>query len=298
MAERFFDLAVPNNGMNYRWVQPPQIAYFINTLDRFGNVNTTPATLGTCVSVDMEPEASGNFFFTFSLGHTDLPHVPKRQSVENLEDVPECTISFIGAHLVRESQVIVSPIPRGISEIDVAGLTPLPSRHIRPPGIRECGVNLEVRIAHVLQLGTYYRHYVGQVVGVSVDEALLKRGDEVWPHAGTFAVDPLFEINVLGIENGPPRLYFIRLDPKTIERMPDDVGPTRTWVGTFPNWMEDEVARGALTPEEKDAILDLYRCWMENTDPATNGEVKAELTASLAALTARKTGGGHSATCQ
>ena len=39
MPERFFDLTVPNHGMNYRWVQPPQIAYFINTLDRFGNVN-------------------------------------------------------------------------------------------------------------------------------------------------------------------------------------------------------------------------------------------------------------------
>ena len=102
MSETFYDLTLKGHGMWYRWVQPPQIAYFINTIDERGNVNSTPATLGTCVSVDMEPESFGNFFFTFSLGHTDLPHVPKRQSVSNLEQVPECVVSFIGAHLVWE----------------------------------------------------------------------------------------------------------------------------------------------------------------------------------------------------
>ena len=38
------------------------------------------------------------------------------------------------------------PIPRGISELDVAGLTPLPSRKVQPTGVKECPINLEAKV--------------------------------------------------------------------------------------------------------------------------------------------------------
>ena len=122
MAEIFYDLTSPSSGMNYRWIQPPQIAYFVTTVDSKGNVNSTPVTLGTCVSVDMEPEECGNFYFTFALGCSNLPHVSARHGFQNLLEVPECVISYIGTDLFRESQVACLPLPKGISEIDVAGL--------------------------------------------------------------------------------------------------------------------------------------------------------------------------------
>jgi hypothetical protein len=185
---------------------------------------------------------------------------------------------------VRQAQVACTPIPEGISEIDVAQMTRLPSTHVVPPGIVECGVNLEARIVHSHQLGQYYRHYICQVVGASVSEELLEKNKN-WPHAGIFELDPMFEINVMGAsEEGPSRLYFIQLDRDSIQRMPDDIGPERTWIGSFEEWMEDEVTRGSLSEAEKDRLILLKQQWVADQDPVGNKEVRDELTQMLAKL--------------
>lgn len=54
-------------GLHHRFIQPPQIAYFVTTCDRYGNMNTTPVTMGTCIA--------HNFFsFTLSNLHTNEAH--------------------------------------------------------------------------------------------------------------------------------------------------------------------------------------------------------------------------------
>lgn len=287
MGDVFYDLTQPDSGMNYRWVQPPQIAYFVNTVDRYGNVNTTPTTLGTCISADMEPTSCGNYYFTFSLGRTDLPNLPRRQGLINLEKTPECVISFIGSHLVREAQVACLPLPSGISELETAGLTPLPSRHVRPPGIRECGINLEARVEHSLNVGRYYRHYICRIVGATIDQQLVERDQTGSLHAGILEIDPLLELTILENETRTPRLYFIGLDRDSVRRMPDEFGPTRTWVGSFEDWMEDEETRGALSADDRRRILALHEEWKRNPDPNSNGAVKRELTDRLRTLVSR-----------
>lgn len=286
MSEIFFDLTKPGYKMNYRWVQPPQIAYFVTTIDSAGNVNSTPVTLGTCVSVDMELESCGNMYFTFALGCTDLPHVPARQACQNLSEVPQCVISYIGSHLFRESQVACLPLPKGVSEIDVAGLTELPSHHVRPPGIVEAGVNLEAEVVSTCPIGDYYRLYVCKLAGVSVDEKLVAQDNQSELHAGILALDPLFELTVFPLPGRPPRLYYIQLDKSSVRRMPDDFGPSRTWVGKFEDWIDDELARGRLKTEERERILALHREWEANPDPDTNREGKALLTKALKDLVA------------
>jgi flavin reductase (DIM6/NTAB) family NADH-FMN oxidoreductase RutF len=287
MADVFYDLTRPDSGMNYRWVQPPQIAYFVTTVDRLGNVNTTPATLGTCVSVDMEPSSCGNYYFTFSLGRSNLPNLPLRHGLVNLEKTPECVISFIGSHLVREAQVTCLPVPAGISEMEAAGLTPLPSRHVRPPGIRECGINLEARVEQKFNIGRYYRHYMCRIVGATIDEDLVKRDRTGSLHAGILEIDPMLELTILGSESSPPRLYFIGLDRDSVRRMPDAFGSSRVWVGSFEDWMEDEEARGKLSAEERRKILALHAEWKSNPDPNANADVKRKLTEWLRSLVSK-----------
>lgn len=284
MKTTYYDLTQPDSGMNYRWIQPPQIAYFVTTVDAQGNVNSTPVTLGTCVSVDMDPAATGNFYFTFALGNAHLEHVPARHGFHNLEEVPECVISYIGAHLLTESQAVCLPLPPGISEIDAAGLTELPSRHVRPPGIAECLVNIEARVVSSTPIGQYYQLYVCQAVGVSVRGDLVELDNQSHLHAGALALDPLYEVTVLGETDRPPRLYYIKLDPDSVVRMPDHFGPQRTWVGSFENWLEDEVGLGRLTDEGRLSLLELNRRWQANPDPQANAPVKAELTQKLREL--------------
>lgn len=289
MGEIFYDLTKPQPAMNYRWVQPPQIAYFVTTVDKHGNVNSTPATLGTCVGAEMLPDTCDNYFLTFALGRVDLPTIPARDGYKNLQEVPECVVSYIGKRLIRQSQVACCPLPRGISELEVAGLTALPSHHVRPPGIRECGINIEAKVIHSFPLGDYYQFYVLRAVGVSVDAALVEQDARSRLHAGVWEVDPVFETTILGEEGRPPRLYYSRLDKKSVMRMPDNIGPQRAWVGTFAQWMEDEAARGAISQEECDRLLALEQAWLAHPNPDANGEAKRELTNCLRELVGKRT---------
>ena len=174
MDQTYYDFDDLSCDINYRWLQPPQIAYFVTTTDRTGNVNTTPVTLGTLVAAALpRGDKPSEYFFTFSLGKVHLKdegnEIGVRHGFLNLRATDECVISYIGHSLVHASVVAGLPIPRGISEIDVAGLTPLPSQKVTPPGIAECPVNMEAKIVSSQPIGTYYELYLAQVVAASVD---------------------------------------------------------------------------------------------------------------------------------
>ena len=65
----FYDMDDLDCKINYRFIQPPQIAYLITTVDGSGNANTTPATLGTCVGASLPRNCRpSEYFYTFSLG--------------------------------------------------------------------------------------------------------------------------------------------------------------------------------------------------------------------------------------
>lgn len=286
MAETFFDLTKPGYGMNYRWVQPPQIAYFVTTIDARGNVNSTPVTLGTCVGADMEPDACGNVYYVFTVGYSELPNLASRHAYHNLCEVPQCVISYIGGYLAREAEVACLPLPEGISEIDVAGLTELPSHKVRPPGIVEAKVNIEAEVVSSCPVGKYQQLFVCRVLGVAVDADLIEQDNQSEWHAGVLALDPLYELNILRPPNRPPRLHTIQLDHSRIRPMAEDFGPTREWVGSFEDWLDDEQARGRLTAEEHQRILTLHQAWLTNPDPEANAEIRGELTRALRELCA------------
>lgn len=275
------------NGLHHRFIQPPQIAYLVTTCDRYGNMNTTPVTMGTCIA--------HNFFsFTLSNLHTeanewDLDKNGWRDGIKqgyaNLREVPECVISFFGHELLRESWIAGCPVPKGISEIDVMGCTPLPSEHVRPCGIAECPINLEAKVLHVHKLGARWTHFVCEIVGGAVHRELVE-ANEHGPLAGygMLAIDPVFEVKIAS--GGTPdtsayRLYYDRLDVSRIERCPEDVGYDADWIGTFAQWMQDEVKHGHITREEEARALALKEKWDLDRDPVRNAQVRAELTALL-----------------
>jgi flavin reductase (DIM6/NTAB) family NADH-FMN oxidoreductase RutF len=250
-----------------------------------GNVNVTPVTMGTCV-------AHKYFNFTLSNLFVDDWDQDKgtykegvKQGYCNLREIPECVISYYGYPLLRESWIAGMPVPKGISEIDVAGLTPLPSQIVKPCGIAECPINLEAKVLHVHKLGARWVNYTLEIVHVTVHKDLddqNKRG----PMAGygVTIIEPVFEI-LTGKGKTPEtdnfRLVYDRLDFSKIERCPEDVGCKDHWIGTFKQWITDEQARGKLSAGEAARIFELGRLWAANMDPVKNSSVKAELTALL-----------------
>ena len=291
MDQTYYDFDDLSCDINYRWLQPPQIAYFVTTTDRTGNVNTTPVTLGTLVAAALpRGDKPSEYFFTFSLGKVHLKdegnEIGVRHGFLNLRATDECVISYIGHSLVHASVVAGLPIPRGISEIDVAGLTPLPSQKVTPPWIAECPVNMEAKIVSSQPIGTYYELYLAQVVAASVDSRYVDADTGL----GVFAIDPVFEV---AIDKDPPesddaRLSFARLDPAKIERTGDGMGCVGDWIGSFEKWIDGERQRGRISDSVASELLTLNRAWQRNRDPVENAEVKSELTERLRALCARE----------
>lgn len=295
MGTRFFDVSSHAWDINYRWLQPPQIAYLVTTCDIRGNVNSTPVTLGTLVGAT-EPRygREAECYFTFSLGRVHRPdsgnEIGVRHGYLNLRHSDECVISYLTDDLLDASTIAGLPVPRGISEIDVAGLTPLASTMVNPPGIAECAVNMEARIETSYPLGSYYQLYIARVVGASVDTQAIAADTGL----GIGGVDPIFEV---AIESNPPqsgnvRMIYGHLDATRITRSRDDIGCVGDWIGSFRKWIESEVSRGRLDRGRADEMLALEIAWRKDPDPETNGTVKKRLTEALRFLCRGEAGSG------
>ena len=275
------------NGLHHRFIQPPQIAYFVTTCDRYGNMNTTPVTMGTGVA--------HNFFsFTLSNLHTNEAQwdLDKndwqdgiKQGYANLREVPECVISYFGYDMLKESWIAGCPVPKGISEIDVMGCTPLPSQVVKPCGIQECPINLEAKVLHVHKLGKRWVNFIVEIVHGTVHKSLVEENEKgKLAGYGMLAMDPVFEV-MIASGNTPEtknyRLYYDRLDFDKIERCPENIGYDADWIGTFENWVHDEVKHGHISQAEEQRALELKKLWEKDRNPVTNAAVKQELTALL-----------------
>lgn len=75
-----------------------------------------------------------------------------------------------------------SPLPRGVNEMEHAGLTAAPSRIIRPPRVAESPCALECKVTDIVSMKTHTGEPVdchvvfGEVVGVHIDDRYLVDG--------------------------------------------------------------------------------------------------------------------------
>jgi flavin reductase (DIM6/NTAB) family NADH-FMN oxidoreductase RutF len=266
MSKIYFNLMKFDKGFNYRWVQPPQIAYLVSTIDENGNNNTTPVTLGTCVGVNsLANPGESNYYFAFSVGSVDVPDIPARQAFHNLERTPECVISYPESNLMEQIWIAGLPLPAGIDEIEVAQLTPLASKFVKPAGIYECPINMEARVKSSCSVGDHYKLYICQILSVSVNENLVEEDEENPLHYGVLATDPLFEVAIVSKKNLPPRLYFGKIDRQNLIRTPDDIGSSKKWIDTFEEWITDEFERGKINQQQKDRIFKLHWQWQKKS---------------------------------
>lgn len=269
MTFTYFDLERPGHGNVTRWVQPPQVAYFVTTVDRYGNMNATPVTMGTCMGPPRH--------YAFSL--SQLPGLGPKNARANLAETPECVISYVGRDLLRQSWIAGLPLPAGISELEVAGLTPLPSVKVKPCGIQECAINLEAKVVTTVDMPPHHILYVCDIVGIQVDAEYVARDKDTWHGLGVMAIDPILEV-LIDSRHGNTNLYYAHLDREHIERTPDDFGCLGDmWIGTLPRWMADEQARGKLSEAERQEVLAMAEAWEANPDPVTNGALREKLVA-------------------
>src|SRR5262249_36983032 len=149
-------------------IAAPRPIAWISSISRTGAVNLAP--------------------YSYSNGVSSRPPVVcfssegRKDSVTFIEETGEFVCNIATWDLRAAMNVTSAPFPRGVDELREAGLTPAPSRLIKPPRVAEAPCALECKWLHTLTLRDLDgrpldRHVAfGQVVGVHIDDRFIANG--------------------------------------------------------------------------------------------------------------------------
>ncbi|NHU84855.1 flavin reductase family protein [Kocuria sp. JC486] len=161
MAYRTFTMSELEGRAPYRLltglVIPRPIAW-VSTLDERGVLNLAPHSFFTVASAD--PPV------------VQFTSVGRKDSLRNVEATGEFVVNLASRSLLEEMNTTATTVGPDVDEFDLAGLTPEPSVHVRPPRVAEAPAALECVVHDVIPVGNSFV-VMGRVVAAVVDEAAL-----------------------------------------------------------------------------------------------------------------------------
>jgi len=155
----------------------PRPIAWVTTLGQGGIVNAAPFSAFTFVCSD--PPMLG-----FNAGRRDgeLKDTPR-----NVEAMKEFVVNIVSVPLAQQMHQTSADYPPGTSELVAVGLTAVPSRSIRTPGILEAPVRMECRLHAIHHFGVGPAWFmVGEVVAFHIRKDIIQNGK-----IDSFALDPL-----------------------------------------------------------------------------------------------------------
>ncbi len=125
--------------------------------------------------------------YSFFNAISDKPHMVcfsssgYKDALAFVEETGEFVCNMATWDLREQMNLTSAPLPRGQNEMLHAGLTPAPSRLVKPPRIAESPVALECKLLQIVPLKSLdgegsYVMAIGQVVGVHIDDRFISNG--------------------------------------------------------------------------------------------------------------------------
>jgi flavin reductase (DIM6/NTAB) family NADH-FMN oxidoreductase RutF len=132
----------------HAWLQSaiaPRPICFASTMDKDGQPNLSPFS----------------FFNLFGSNPPTLIFSPARRvrdntikhTLENIYDTKEVVINVVNYAMVQQTSLSSCEYPRGTSEFEKAGFTPVPSEKIKPFRVKESPVQLECIVREIIETG-------------------------------------------------------------------------------------------------------------------------------------------------
>jgi flavin reductase (DIM6/NTAB) family NADH-FMN oxidoreductase RutF len=146
----------------------PRPIGWISSCDAKGNVNLAPYSFFN--ALNYHPPLIG---FS-STGWKD--------TVANIQETGEFVWNLATMDIAQKMNATSATVPHEVDEFELAGLTPVPSRFVKPPRVGESRVTFECRLSEMIQLkgadGKKAETWltIGEVVAVYIDKALIKDG--------------------------------------------------------------------------------------------------------------------------
>jgi len=146
-----------------------------------------PRPIGWISSIDAQGRlnlAPYSFFnaFNYAPPIVGFSSLGAKDTVRNARQTGEFAWNLVTLPLAQAMNISCSSVPPEVSEFELAGLTPAPSRVISVPRVAESPVSFECRVTQVIQLqgadGAKVDTWLtlGEVVAVHISKALLRDG--------------------------------------------------------------------------------------------------------------------------
>ena len=127
--------------------------------------------------------------YSFFNAVADRPHYvmfsssDAKDSVRNIRETGEFTCSLVNWDLRFEMNVTSAPVPHGVDEYPLSGLTAVASKFVKPPRVKEAPAALECKHWKTIELpdvepGSDRGHFVvfGRVVGIYINDLYIQDG--------------------------------------------------------------------------------------------------------------------------
>ena len=152
----------------FKAIVAPRPIGWISSVGKNGEVNLAPYSFFNALSTNP------HLVMFSSEGEKD--------SVVFSRETGEFVVNLVGRALVEAMNASAVDSPRGVSEFEYAGLTPVASRLVKPPRVEGALAALECKVTEILepkgldgQTGDRFVVF-GEVVGVHIDRAMLEDG--------------------------------------------------------------------------------------------------------------------------
>lgn len=142
----------------------PRPICFASTIDAQGNHNVAPFSFFNVFSAKppiaiFSPNLSGR------TGQAKDTHL-------NIKEVPECVINIVNYNMVQQMSLASSPFPKGVSEFEKAGFTPIASDLVKPMRVKESPVQLECKVFELKEIGNC-NLVMCEIIKIHIDESVL-----------------------------------------------------------------------------------------------------------------------------
>jgi flavin reductase (DIM6/NTAB) family NADH-FMN oxidoreductase RutF len=144
----------------YKLIAPRPIA-LITTVDKQGRINAAPMSF--VMPVEMDPP-----ILVISTGYDG-------DTYHNIHETGEFVVNTVTEGIKKQIWICGKSFPRGINELEKAGLHWEPSEKVKPPRVVECPANFECKLDWTHE-GPDYIVLAGRVVAANVRKGVLKGG--------------------------------------------------------------------------------------------------------------------------
>jgi len=133
----------------------PRPIALVTTVDEHGRVNAAPFSFFNCLSADPP---------ILALGVENNPDMSFKDTGHNIRMTEVFTVNIVSFKIAEAMHVCGAKYPRGVDELQQAGLTAMPGTRVSSPWIAEAPASFECRRHLTLELGKSRQIIMGEIV--------------------------------------------------------------------------------------------------------------------------------------